>query len=122
MFKYHNENPLGREVNDCVVRAIALATERSWDEVYDELSELARIEGTLLDDSNFVESYLNDRYNKVCFKRNGFRIDLNEFKERYPIGTYLVTMKGHITCVVDGKIHDIWNCGDKKIWCAWKVV
>jgi len=31
MFKYYNANPLGRHVNDCSVRAISLATERTWD-------------------------------------------------------------------------------------------
>ena len=38
MFKYYNANPLGRNVNDCSVRAIACATDRSWYDVYDELS------------------------------------------------------------------------------------
>jgi hypothetical protein len=34
MFKYYNANPLGRHVSDCSVRAISLATGRSWDETY----------------------------------------------------------------------------------------
>lgn len=31
MYKYYNANPLGRHVSDCSVRAISLATDRSWD-------------------------------------------------------------------------------------------
>lgn len=35
MYVYYNNNPLGRQVSDCSVRAIALATERSWDSAYE---------------------------------------------------------------------------------------
>jgi hypothetical protein len=31
MYQYYNNNPLGRHVNDCSVRAIALATNQTWD-------------------------------------------------------------------------------------------
>jgi hypothetical protein len=41
MYKYYNANPLGRHVNDCTVRAISLATEKSWDETFEELSKFA---------------------------------------------------------------------------------
>jgi hypothetical protein len=41
MYRYLNMNPRGRNVNDCTVRAISLATNRSWDEVYRELSHYA---------------------------------------------------------------------------------
>ena len=40
-FVYHNANPLGREVNDCTVRAISLATNSTWDQTYQKLSEFA---------------------------------------------------------------------------------
>ena len=38
-----------------------------------------------------------------------------------PIGIYLVTMKGHITCVKDGVLIDTFDCRDRYIWCAWLV-
>lgn len=31
MFQYYNANPLGRNVDDCAVRAISKATDKSWD-------------------------------------------------------------------------------------------
>lgn len=121
MIVYHNQNPLGRRVNDCVVRAISFATKRSWDNIYEELSEIAREQGTLLDDSNFVEHYLNERYEKICYKCIGCNITLREFVNEHRKGTYLVTMRNHITCVKNGNIVDTWDCSDKKIWCAWNV-
>lgn len=121
MWVYKNKNPLGRQVNDCVIRAISLAEGRSWDDVYSELSKKAQEEGTLIDDVNFVEFYLNDRYKKMCYKKKGLKISLNDFARQFNRGVYLVTMQGHITCVINGIIYDIWDCGLKEIWCAWKV-
>lgn len=42
MFTYYNANPYERNVNDCSVRAISLATNTSWDNTYDRLSEYAK--------------------------------------------------------------------------------
>lgn len=122
MYKYYNCNPAHRQVNDCVVRAISLAQNKSWDKVYSELSTLAQQSCVLLDDVSFVEPYLNERYNKTCYKINGHRISVNDFIKQNPLGTYLVTMKGHITCIIDGTIYDTWNCEDNIIWCAWEVI
>lgn len=36
-FILKNPNPLERSVGDCTVRAIALATDREWDDVYLDL-------------------------------------------------------------------------------------
>jgi len=39
-----NPNPKRKEVPDCVVRAIAIATGRDWYEVYDDLYAVGRDE------------------------------------------------------------------------------
>lgn len=122
MWRYHNSNPKKREVNDCVIRAISKAEDRSWDEVYSELSTLAQSQKILLDDMRFVEPYLDSKYDRVCYKCNGCRITVEEFIERNPKGTFLVTMQGHITCVKNGVLYDTWDCSDKLIWCSWEVV
>lgn len=46
---------------------------------------------------------------------------VDEFCLEYPYGTYLVRMKSHITCVIDGVINDIWNCGPEFATNAWYV-
>jgi hypothetical protein len=121
MWEYKNKNPFGRQVNDCVVRAISLAEDREWDDVYQELTELARQEGTLLDDVTFVEPYLNDKYKKVCYRCKTFKTTLGDFIKSHQDGIFLVTMKGHITCVMDGVLYDTWDCRKRNIWCVWKV-
>ena len=62
MFKYYNANPLGRNVSDCAVRAISLATNRSCDETYRELSEFARREGITFSEIEFLNNYLYLHY------------------------------------------------------------
>ena len=122
MWKYHNSNPKKREVNDCVIRAISKAENKTWDEVYSELSTLAQNQRILLDDMRFVEPYLDSKYERVCYKCNGCRMTVGDFINKNQEGTYLITMQGHITCVKNGVLFDTWDCRDKIIWCSWEVV
>lgn len=122
MYRYLNKNPKARDVNDCVIRSISCAENRSWNDVYDELSELAQTQGILLDDVRFVEPYLDTKYDRTCYKNKGFSMTVGEFVETHPKGTYLVTMQGHITCVKEGILYDTWDCRKKTIWCAWEVL
>lgn len=117
MWKYYNANVLGNSVNDCVVRAISKAENKSWDETYEQLSNIAQVEGILLDDVNFVENYLDKRYRRTC----RYSKTVGEFAEEYPRGTYLITMNGHITVLIDGVIYDTFDCSERRMWCAWKV-
>lgn len=117
MYKFYNANSKGNYVNDCVVRAIAVAEGKSWDETYEELSEIAQDEGILLDDVEFVENYLDKRYKRQCH----YAKTVGEFCEEFPTGIYLVTMKGHITVVIAGVVYDTYDCRGERMWCSWKV-
>lgn len=117
MYKFHNANARGRFVNDCVVRAISVAEGKTWDETYDELSEIAQYEGTILDDIEFVEGYLDNRYSRISH----FSKTVGEFAEEFPVGVFLVTMPNHITTVIDGVVYDIFDCRNRTMWAAWQV-
>ena len=117
MYKFYNANVHGNFVNDCVVRAIAVAECKTWDEAFDYLSDLAQEDGILLDDVRFVEDYLDTEYKRVPH----YSKTVGEFSEEYPIGTYLVTMPGHITVIIDGVLYDIFDCRNRTMWTAWKV-
>ena len=69
------------------------------------------------DDVNFVEKYLDKRYKRVphCAKTVG------EFIEEFPRGIYLITMRGHITVVIDGVLYDTFDCRNRRMWCGWRV-
>ena len=36
-------------------------------------------------------------------------------------GSYIISCRGHLTCVVNGKVYDTWNCSYKAIGRVWKV-
>lgn len=116
-YKYYNANSRGQFVNDCTVRAISVAEGKTWDETYEELSDLAQEQGTLLDDVIFIEDYLDRRYYRVP----RYAKTVGEFIEEYPRGVFLITMDGHITVVVDGVLYDTFDCRDRTIRSAWEV-
>lgn len=88
MYRYYNANALGNDTADCVVRAISKSEGKSWDETYRELSNIAQSHGLILDDVEFVEDYLDDRYKRVPH----YSKTVGEFIEEYPKGRYLITM------------------------------
>lgn len=120
-FRYYNANPLNRNVNDCTVRAISLATNRSWDNTYDRLSEYAQTQGIMPSEVNYIDEFLEDNYNKVYSNRYSQRITVKDFLSNNPYGTFLITMKGHITCAIDGCIYDTFDPGNRIIWDAYRV-
>lgn len=117
MYKYYNANHQNRLVNDCTIRAISVAEGKTWQETYDELSEIAGRNGIILDDVNFIEPLLDSRYRRVCFINKY----VGDFVDEHPYGTYLLTMNGHITVCIDGVIYDTFDCLDRQLKCAWKV-
>ena len=65
MYKFHNNNALGLFENDCTVRAISTATGNSWDDTYKHLSNTARLQGTMMDDKDFIRNYLDAHYDRL---------------------------------------------------------
>lgn len=119
MFHYYNANPLGRNVDDCAVRAISLATEKTWDETYIELAEYSRKQGITLSETSFINKYLSERYQRFCPPPQTETV--RDFLNLNLSGRWLVTMSGHITCVIDGILYDTFDCSDRYIWCVYKV-
>lgn len=117
MYKYYNANPLGKIQSDCVIRAISTVEGKTWDETYEELSDIAQEQGILLDDVNFVEPLLDSKYKRVCHKNK----TVGEFAYENPYKKYLITMPGHITACIYGVIYDTFDCRNRKMWCAWEV-
>ena len=94
MYRYYNANALGNDTADCVVRAISKAEGKSWDKTYEELSKIAQSHGLILDNIDFVEDYLDDRYKRVPH----YSKTVGEFMREYPKGRYLITMPRTYNC------------------------
>lgn len=118
-----NPNPLGRQTGDCVVRAISIATDRSWRETYRELCRIGEREGDL-PNSNLV-------WHKLL-KEHGARqfllpescpdcITVQAFCERYPDGIYIIGTEGHVVCCMYGDYYDSFDSGRMTPCCFWRI-
>ena len=117
MYKFYNANAVNRYTDDCVIRAISCATNKSWDYVYDYLSDIAQYEGTLFDKRDFVINYLNRTYKRI--KR--IHGPVGYVASLFPHNTLLITMNGHITCSKNGTIYDTFDCRDREVEYIWLV-
>ena len=116
MYKHYNANAVNRYTDDCVLRAISCATNTSWDNVYDYLSDMAQYEGTLLDKREFVRNYLDRTYKRI--NDNG---SVGYISWKYKDNILLITMPGHITCSKYGIVYDTFDCRDRKAETIWLV-
>ena len=119
MWQYYNANPLGRKVSDCAVRAISLATEQTWDDTYIMLSEYGRQQGITFSEVEFINDFLSERYKRYCPPRKTETV--GDFVNLNLPGRWLITMRGHITCVINGILYDTFDCSDNYIWCIYRV-
>lgn len=117
MYEFYNENPLGIFEDDCVIRSISCATNRSWDQVYDELSDLAQEKGTLLDKRDFVRWYLDTYFVKI--KNPPYKVV--DVARMFKNNIVLCTMRGHIVCIKYGIIYDTFNPSERIVEDVWIV-
>lgn len=117
MYKYYNANALNKFEDDCVIRAISCATGKSWDYVYEYLSDIAQYEGTLLDKRNFVRNYLDTTYQRLY----GLHGKVGYISSLFPKNTLLITMRGHIVCSKNGVIYDTFDCRNREVENVWLV-
>jgi hypothetical protein len=117
MYKFYNNNALGLFENDCTIRAISTATNNSWDDTYEHLSNIARLKGTMMDDREFIIDYLDERYKRIY----DIPRTVGEVAGAYPDNILLITMNGHITCSKFGIVLDSFDCRYKKAEFCWIV-
>lgn len=124
MFIEFNLNPKNRKTGDCVVRAIAYATQQSWDKVYQDLCELGFKMKRMPNDKQVYEKYLDNlgwHKHKQPRKWNNFKYTVDEFIDIAPNDVYIVSVANHLTAIGDREIKDIWDCGHKSVgnyWCT----
>lgn len=117
MYRFHNNNALGLFENDCTVRAISTATGNTWDDTYKHLSNVARLNGTMMDDKDFIINYLDARYNRLPT----YGLNVGEVAGKYPDNILLITMNGHITTSKFGTVYDSFDSRNRLAEFCWKV-
>lgn len=118
-FVYYNNNPNGLRTEDCVTRAITLASGLPYYTIQEKLYYTSK----LLDcDKLCICCYkflLDDVFKYKRMNCDNLLVD--EFVDMHPYGVYLLRINGHITCAIDDTVYDIWDCRDELVTDAWRV-
>lgn len=117
-------------VRDCVVRAIAIAEQRPYIDVYDELSALMK-----RDRRSSATSARNGVYDHVwmpylrargwkrveCFAPGSPKLRMRTV-DMPANATIICVMKGHLATVIDRRLHDTYDCskgGERRVLSYW---
>lgn len=115
MYVYYNPNPLGKQVGDCVIRALTKVLHMTWDVVYEEVCREGKRMADMPSSNAVWAAYLN---------RNGFTYvplvntcpfcyTVKDFCEEHRRGEYLLAIGNHVVAVEDGNYYDSWDSGNE---------
>ncbi len=118
-----NPNPLGKQTGDCVIRAIAIATDQSWRETYRDLCRIGEINGDLPNSNAVWGMYLREKGARQFLLPESCPacITVRAFAERYPKGVYVIGTGSHAVAVIDGDWYDSWDSADETPTYFWRV-
>ena len=113
MWVEFNENPQGKRIGDCAVRAIQVALGIPWEESYDRLCRMGKamsdmpsadaVWGALLRKHGFVRRAVSN-YCPDCYT-------VRDFASEHFRGIYVLAIGGHVVVVRDGDWFDSWDSG-----------
>lgn len=124
-YKYKNENPKSKEVGDCVVRALATATNKTWDEVFKDLCTIAFELKVMPNSDEASYKFLEDNgfiRHKLSIKKGSKRPTVLSFTKEHKEGIYILSVAHHLTVCKDGKYYDIWDCGESCLYTYWEKI
>lgn len=114
MFIYYNPNPYNLNTIDCVIRAISIATGKSWNEVFVSLAAEAFEQKDMMTTNTVWEGYLIEHEN---FKKYLMHKDcptcytIEDFCYENPIGVYILGTGNHVVTAINGDYYDTWDSG-----------
>jgi hypothetical protein len=112
---YYKSNKEG----DCVPRAIAIATQTDYKQVWEELCDIAKPLGLFSNDKRVFETYLTD-CGWVNVKLSKPFPQIKTLKLKQAIGYCRAGYGTHLTSIINGDINDTWDCRDKLAYSYWE--
>ena len=116
MWIYENPNPMKKRTDDCVIRALSIILDKSWETIYDDLCDIGRemyeipISNTVwaryLKEHGFSRKIIPDTCPDNCYAVWQFTYD-------HPEGEYILGTGSHVIAVIDGDYYDTWDSGNE---------
>jgi hypothetical protein len=117
-----------KQVNDCTVRAIAVALNIDYDAAYDLMKAAGRPCSKGFDFRGRGIPFLKGRGVRLTWKAfpaeaGQKRMKPETFCAAHPSGTYVLKLAKHVVTVRDGKVHDLSpsDVAGRCVYGAWKV-
>lgn len=114
-YQYFQNNPSGKVLGDCVVRAVSLATDENWQKTYiglalqgflmSDLPNSDSVWGTYLKNNGFVRHTIENS-EPDCYTIGEFALD-------HPEGVYVLGTGSHAVTVIQGTVFDAWDSSNE---------
>lgn len=110
-----NNNPCGRRVGDCAIRAVSKALDMTWESAYITLA----LNGLQMCDVMNADSVIGATLRQNGFTRRAVSdtcpdcYDVKEFCKEFPTGTHVLFFGGHVACVKDGDLFDSFDSSNE---------
>lgn len=121
MWKHFNNNPTGRAVGDCAVRALSAALGVDWETAYalmaingfsmGDMPSSNSVWGAVLRQHGFYRFNLSDDC-PDCYTFGDFAID-------NPRGVFVVGTGTHVATIIDGNLMDAWDSSGEPVAFVW---
>ncbi len=106
-----NENPTGRRVGDCAVRAVSVALGIGWESAFALLANNAYQMGDMPSSDSVWGSVLRQHgfYRASIPNTCPDCYTAEDFAREHPRGVYVLGFGGHVATVKNGKLFDAWD-------------
>lgn len=111
MWKKFQNNPTGRNVGDCAIRAVSVALGIDWEEAYVLMADAGLQMGDLPNADATWGAVLRQHgfYRKSipnscpdCYTAEDFAMD-------NPRGVFVLGFGNHVATIIDGDLYDAWD-------------
>lgn len=115
MWRYFNNNPTGRVVGDCAVRAVSVALGVDWEQAFVLIADNAFDMGDMPSSNSVWGAVLRQH----GFYRAAIRNDCpdcytaRDFCRDNPKGIFVLGFGNHVATVIDGDIYDSWDSSNE---------
>lgn len=111
MWRHFNNNPTGRSVGDCAVRAVSKALGIDWEAAYSLIAKNGYIMGDMPSSNGVWGAVLRQhgfkRFNLPDSCPDCYTAE--DFTKDNPAGVFVLGFGNHVAAVIDGDIYDSWD-------------